>query len=70
MSMNSSKARLAALTKDIAGRWAQTRESWRDAKCREFDEHYMEQLVSSVNVALTNIDTLERVINKIRSDCE
>jgi hypothetical protein len=70
MSLNASKSRLGALSKDLLGRWVQTRESWTDAKGREFEQHYMEALQSSVNAALTNIDTLERIINRIRNDCE
>jgi hypothetical protein len=70
VSLNASKSRLAALSKDLTVRWEQTRASWTDARSREFEQHYMETLQSSVNAALVNIETLERIIAKIRSDCE
>ena len=70
MSLNSSKSRLATLTKDLAARWRETREYWRDDKAREFEQRYMDDLLSGVTNALNNIDNLERIINQIRSDCE
>ncbi len=68
--MSSNGARLAAITKDLLIRWQQTREHWKDAKAREFEERYMLQLESTVNAAITGIANLENVIRKVRSDCE
>jgi hypothetical protein len=70
MSMNASKSRLAALTKDLAARWRETRESWRDDRAREFEQHYMDDLLSGVTNTLNSIDNLERILNRIREDCE
>ena len=70
MSTSASGARLAALTRELLNRWQQTRECWRDAKAREFDERYMLELESMVKSATTGIANLERVIRKVRNDCE
>ena len=70
MSLNSDKARLAALTKDLVLKWAQTKESWRDARSEEFERKYMEELKSSVDRAVGVIEQLEKLSNKVRSDCE
>jgi len=70
LSTSASGARLEALTKELLGRWQQTRECWMDAKAREFDERYMLELESMVRSAATNIANLESVIRKVRSDCE
>ena len=70
MSLNASKSRLAALTKDLHARWRETREHWRDDRAREFEQRYMDDLLSSVTNTLNSIDQLERILNKIRSDCE
>jgi len=63
-------ARLVALTRALAERWRQTRESWRDAKAREFEEHFMAELESSVDSAGRSIEELEGILRRIRSDCE
>lgn len=70
MSLNASKSRLSALTKDLAGKWRETREYWRDERAREFEQRYMDDLLSSVTNTLNSIDKLEQTLNKIRSDCE
>ena len=70
MSTSASAARLAALTKELLGRWRQTREYWLDEKAREFDERYMLELESTAHSAASSIANLEKVIRKIRNDCE
>jgi hypothetical protein len=70
MSTSASGARLAALTKELLGRWRQTREYWLDDKAREFEERYMLGLESTARSAAASIANLEKVIRKIRSDCE
>jgi hypothetical protein len=70
MSTSASGARLAALTKELLGRWRQTREYWLDDKAREFEERYVLELESTVRSAANSIANLEKVIRKIRSDCE
>ena len=70
MSANASEARLAALTKELLIKWQQTREHWRDAKAREFEERYMLELESMTRAAITNMASLQRTISKLRDDCE
>ena len=70
MSTSASGARLAALTKELLNRWQQTRESWMDDKAREFEERYILELESLVRTATPSIVNLEKVIRKVRSDCE
>jgi len=65
-----SKNRLLGLTKELAADWAATKDHWTDAKSQEFEKRFMEELMTGVNAAMTNIDALERVLNKIRDDCE
>lgn len=62
--------RLAGLSRDLRERWQQTRESWNDAKAREFEETYLRELDTAVNAALTGLQHLEGTLRKIRHDCE
>ena len=70
MSLNASKSRLSALTKDLNAKWRETREYWRDEPAREFEKQYMDELLTSMTNALNQIDKLERILNHIRHDCE
>jgi hypothetical protein len=70
MSAGGNGVRLATLTEELLGRWRQTREYWMDDKGREFEERYMVELESTANSAFTSLGNLERVMRKVRNDCE
>jgi len=65
-----SKNRLLGLTKELAADWAATKDHWPDAKSQEFEKRFIDDLMTGVSAAMTNIDALERVLNQIRDDCE
>lgn len=65
-----SKNRLLGLTKELAADWAATKDHWSDAKSQEFEKRFIDDLMTGVSAAMTNIDALERVLNQIRDDCE
>ena len=67
---SASKNRLVGLTKELAADWARTKEDWTDAKSLEFEKRFLDDLMAAVNVAVTNIDALERILNQVRDDCE
>jgi hypothetical protein len=63
-------AKLMALTRALVQEWNQTKECWRDAKCEEFERRYIQELTAGVDRAVTVIDQLDKLITKIRKDCE
>lgn len=68
--MSASQNRLTGLTKELAAEWAVTKQSWSDAKSREFERRFLDELFTGVNQAVTNIESLERILAKIHADCE
>jgi hypothetical protein len=68
--MSASGARLETLTKDLRVHWQQTKEYWADDKSREFEHKYLEELFASVDRAVLVIDQLDKLILKIKKDCE
>jgi hypothetical protein len=70
MSLSASKIRLAALTKELSVNWRETKESWRDVKAQEFEQNYLQELFDSVDAAVGVMDQLDKVLKKIRTDCE
>ncbi len=68
--MKVSGARLAGLTKELRVQWLNTKAYWKDAKCEEFERKYMEELFASVDRAVTVIEQLDKLLNKVRTDCE
>jgi len=68
--MTGSNNRLSGLTKQLRAEWEQTKQYWNDAKSQEFEQRFLNELNACVNQTIANIDTLERVITKVRHDCE
>lgn len=70
MNLSSNRTRLGAITKELSGQWKKTKESWRDAKSDEFEHNYLDELFNSVDAAVGVMDQLDKILNKIRTDCE
>lgn len=70
MSINASASRIASLTRDLEARWNQTREYWSDHRSREFEQKYIRELLSSVNILTAAAQELDKVMTRIKKDCE
>ena len=68
--MKASSNRLSGITKDLRAQWLDTKAYWKDAKSLEFERRYMEELLASVDRTVTVIEELDKLITKIRKDCE
>ncbi len=68
--MNANGTRLSGITKELWGQWLQTKTYWRDTKSQEFEQKYLSELVSSVDKTVTVIEELDKLLQKIRRDCE
>ena len=70
MNITGSGRMIAATTRDLSARWAETKESWRDSKAAEFEAKYLASLFGSMERMMAAFDQLDKVVSKIRSDCE
>ncbi|HOC55353.1 MAG TPA: hypothetical protein PKI20_07015 [Verrucomicrobiota bacterium] len=68
--MRGSSARLGGITKELRAEWLDTKSCWRDAQCEEFEHRYMEELFASVDRAVTVMEQLDKLLTKIKQDCE
>lgn len=68
--MKASGNRLIAITRELWTQWQQTKAYWKDAKSQEFEHRYMEELLAGVDRTVTVIEQLDKLITKIRKDCE
>jgi len=68
--MNANASRLSGITRDLWGQWQQTKTYWRDAKAQEFENKYLAELLSSVDKTVGIIEQLDKLLQKIRKDCE
>ncbi len=70
MSLAGSRAQLTRRTKELNAAWEQTKNYWRDAKAREFENKYIASLPDAINASVTVIEELDKILNKVRKDCE
>jgi hypothetical protein len=70
MNLGGSKGRLNGASKELSRKWDQTKNYWRDAKSREFEHRYLEELFAGVDKSTAIIDKLDELLKKVRSDCE
>lgn len=70
MSISSNGKLVMAATRELWLRWEETKSFWQDAKSEEFERRYLLELQSSVDRALPIFADLDKLIGKVRSDCE
>jgi hypothetical protein len=70
MSISANGKLVMSATKELWLRWQETRSSWQDAKSGEFEQRYLLELQGSVDRALPVFADLDKLIAKVRSDCE
>jgi hypothetical protein len=70
MSMVSTKTRLATLTKILANDWRNTKDHWQDKQAIQFEKKYISGLLQNVTSSIEIIDKLDKMITKVKKDCE
>ena len=68
--MSATQSRLVGLTNELKAEWEQTKHYWRDAKSAEFEQRFINELVPAVNQTVVTLESLERILAKLRQDCE
>jgi len=68
--VQSSRTRLSGLSRELVRTWQETQETWRDGKCKDFDEGYMQELFSTVDNAVAAMEDLDKMLRKLKDDCE
>ncbi len=70
MSMQASRTRLSGLSKELSRQWQDCQQTWRDTKSKEFDASYIQPLLDGVDNAVTAMEDLDKILKKLRHDCE
>jgi hypothetical protein len=70
MSMAGSRGLLTMASRQLMGRWEQTRDSWRDQKAADFEALYLSEMKDTMNTALRALEEIDRLLEKVHADCE
>ena len=61
---------LAVATKELLLRWEETKQFWQDAKAADFEQEYLTQLQTAVDRATPVFEELDKLVTRVRSECE
>jgi len=70
MNVSSNGKTVVALTKQLSIAWEETKHYWHDPKSEEFEKRFLSELIQTVDRAAPVFDDLEKVLNRVRIDCE
>jgi hypothetical protein len=70
MNVSANGKTLVALTRQLSVAWSETKSHWRDAKSEEFEQLFLDELVSTVERVAPVFDDLDNVLARVRRDCE
>jgi len=70
MNVSANGKTVVALTKQLSVAWTETRQHWRDSKSEEFEKRFLSELLSTIDRAAPVFDDLDKVLHRVRNDCE
>ncbi len=70
MNVGSHRTLLVTATKELSRQWEQTKDSWQDAKSKEFEQKYLLDILSGVDRAAGVFEQLEKLVARVRNECE
>jgi hypothetical protein len=70
MNLTGNRSRLTGLTRDLSLQWDETKSFWLDAKSQEFEQRFMIELEAQTSRAVGVLEQLDKLLQKVRSDCE
>ncbi|MEE2809012.1 MAG: hypothetical protein VYB73_06835 [Verrucomicrobiota bacterium] len=70
MSVKSTRGTINKAVRDLNVNWQQCKNYWNDVKSKEFEEKYIAPLPDAVTATSSIIDEIDKVLSKIKRDCE
>jgi hypothetical protein len=61
---------LAQSAKNLSAGWQEAQAHWRDAKAAQFQREYLDAIPALVGKSREALEELDRILRKVRSDCE
>ncbi|MGA3068205.1 MAG: hypothetical protein ABSF29_15280 [Tepidisphaeraceae bacterium] len=68
--MHEGRARLGKSVKELMMHWAETRSHWDDSTSKAFENRFLVPIDMDSRKAITAMDGMAQVLQKIKHDCE
>lgn len=69
MGVYEGRGQLAKATKELMGRWLETKGDWDDVVSHNFEKRFLVALELDVRSATSAMDTMAQVLAAVRRDC-
>lgn len=69
MRLTTGRAKIKQSYEQLALKWEEVRDGWKDEAARVFEEQHLEAIEPDVQAALRSIDRLSAVLSQMESDC-
>lgn len=70
MGVYEGRGTLGKAIKQLESRWMEARMSWDDIRSREFEERFLMPIKSDLMMAVSAMDQMAVLINRIHQECE
>jgi hypothetical protein len=70
MTINANGKALLTATRELSLKWDETKHFWQDGQSLEFERKFLIELFASVDKAVEVFDQLDKLVTKVRADCE
>ena len=69
MGMQEGRGTLRKSVKELMMHWAETRSQWSDGNAHQFEERFLAMFNQDAKQAVSGMDAMAQVIQRIKSDC-
>jgi len=69
MGMAEGRAALGKSVKQLHMQWSETKTQWRDGNARTFEQRFITQWELDAKAAVSGMDIMAHVLQRIKSDC-
>ena len=69
MGVPEGRGALGKAMKELIMRWRETKSQWRDSNAHAFETRFIVQFEMDAKQAVSGMDTMAHVLQKIKSDC-
>jgi hypothetical protein len=69
MRLTTGRAKIKQSYEQLALKWEEVQEGWKDEAARAFSEQHLDPIEPDVQAALRSIDRLSAILSQMESDC-
>jgi hypothetical protein len=70
MGVHEGRGQLSKIMRELSLHWQEAKMSWQDSRSREFEKNCLEPLEADLKQAVSAMDQMSNLLNRIYTECE